>query len=134
METEGSDDFRRSAVDADPEQMALTHEIADWADSLPESLCRVSSMPQDNTALYLRHPNTGDILIRAFTWKRGNGPRRAQITLWRSPLERHAPNTLSRIQRLPGWRSPQKNDFKGTQLSQTLFDILTEALEEAAGV
>ena len=130
-ETPGSDVFRGTAVDVSPAEAALIHEIADWAESLPKSLCRVSSLPQLNTALYLRPLHSDDILVRAFNWKRRNG-REAQITLRRSQLEKHAPHTLSCIQQLPGWRTRYKNDFKGSDLSETLFKLLTKALEEAA--
>lgn len=127
MLTDGSTIFRNSAAQAaDDEQARRIQRIADWADGLErQGLCRVRSKRQQNLALHIELLDERPSMAIGFNWD-----GYAQITLFRSVIERKAPDALANIEHVTGWEAKWKFDAKN--LTDDLFKAIEAAYREAA--
>lgn len=124
MLTDGSTIFRNSAAQAaNDEQARRIHLIADWADELErQGLCRVRSHRQQNPALHINLLDERKNMAVGFNWD-----GYAQVTLYRTVIERRAPQSLNELEKIS-----RKRKFDVKNLTDNLFKAIEAAYREAA--
>ena len=126
--TDGSERFRQSIGDAPSEEQPVLLRLADWADALEEEGLARTFTYEGKASLTLLPRLEGEGAGMATLWNEGG---KASITLWRSVMERRAPETLPRIEQAIAPLELGQGRNAGPATDE-LLEVLTAAYREAS--
>lgn len=128
--TRGASDFRAAIADEPAERQELLSAVCDWAEGLEvDDLASLATTNDLRGWKVLRVLVPGRDVGIVTLWSRGH-----PVQVWRSVLERLAPESLAAVEEALGWELPMSGSRSTSDITPELLAALTDAYRRASSL